>query len=75
MHIDNKKKDILVPGESPAQGLEDTLITEEAKCSINFTRSKLNFCLNLQYNVIMEEKFFYLLMLSKYINSNQKTLK
>ena len=27
-HIDNKKKDILILGKSPTQGLENTLITE-----------------------------------------------
>ena len=36
MHIDNKKKDILVLGEGPTQGLDNTTITA---CSINFSRS------------------------------------
>ena len=35
-HIDNKKKDILVLGIGPTQGLEHTL-TAEKKHSINFT--------------------------------------
>ena len=35
-HIDNKKKDILVLGKGPTQGLEHTLITK--------------FCLSLHYN-------------------------
>ena len=34
---DNKKEDILVLGESPAQGIDDTIVTAEAKYSINFT--------------------------------------
>ena len=28
-HIDNKKKDILVPGKGPTQGLENTLTAEK----------------------------------------------
>ena len=35
-HIDNKKKDILVLGKRPIQGLEHTL-TAEKMYSINFT--------------------------------------
>ena len=35
-HIDNKKKDILVLGKGPTQGLEHTL-TAENMYSINFT--------------------------------------
>ena len=50
MHIDNKKKDTLVLGETPPQKLDDTTITAESKYSINFTRSTKNFCLRLHYN-------------------------
>ena len=50
MHTDNKKKDILVLGERPTQGLDDTMITTEAKYSINFSRSNRKFCLSLHYN-------------------------
>ena len=28
-HIDNKKKDVLVPGKRPTQGLEHTLTAEK----------------------------------------------
>ena len=38
-HIDNKKKDILVLGKGPTQGLEHTL-TAEKMYSINFTLTK-----------------------------------
>ena len=48
-HIDNKKKNILVLGISPTQGLEHTL-TAEKMGSINFTVTKKKFCLNLHYN-------------------------
>ena len=49
-HIDNKKKDLLVLGKGPTQGLEHTL-TSEKMYSINFTVTKKKFCLSLHYNV------------------------
>ena len=49
VHIDNKKKDILVLGIGPKQGLEHTL-TAEKMYSINFTVTKKKFCLSLHYN-------------------------
>ena len=48
-HIANKKKDILVLGIGPTQGLEHTL-TAEKMYSINFTVTKKKFCLSLHYN-------------------------
>ena len=47
MYISSEKKDIPVIGEGPTQGLDDTTITEEAKYSIKFTRSRRKFCLGL----------------------------
>ena len=44
-HIDNKKKDILVLGKGPTQGLEHTL-TAEKMYSIKFTATNKNFCLS-----------------------------
>ena len=38
-HVDNKKKDILVLGKGPTQGLEHTL-TAEKMYLINFTEKK-----------------------------------
>ena len=49
IHIDNKKKDILVLGRGTTQGLESTL-TAEKIYSINFTVTKKKFCLSLHYN-------------------------
>ena len=43
------KKDILVLGKGPAQGLEHTL-TAKKLYSINFTVTKKKFCLSLLYN-------------------------
>ena len=48
-HIDNKKKDILVLGKRPTQGLEHTL-TAEKMYSINFTVTRKKFYLSLHYN-------------------------
>ena len=48
-HIDNKKKDILVLGFGPTQGIEHTL-TAEKIYSINFTVTKKEFCLSLHCN-------------------------
>ena len=49
IHIDNKKKDILVLGRGPTQELESTL-TAVKMYSINFTVTKKKFCLSLHYN-------------------------
>ena len=48
-HIDNKKKDILVLGKGPKQGLEHAL-TAEKIYSINFTVTNKKTCLSLHYN-------------------------
>ena len=48
-HIDNKKKDILILGVGPTQGLQHTL-TAEKVYSINFTVTNIKFCLSLHYN-------------------------
>ena len=48
-HIDNKKKDILILGIGPTQGLEHTL-TAEKMYSINFTEKNKRFCLSLHDN-------------------------
>ena len=48
-HIDNKKKDLLVLGKGPKQGLEHTL-TAEKMYSINFTVTNKRICLSLHHN-------------------------
>ena len=47
--IDNRKKDILILGKGPTQGLEHTLSAEKMY-SINFTKKNTKFCLSLHYN-------------------------
>ena len=50
VHVDNKGKDILILGEGPTQGFNDTILTAEAKYPINFTQSGKRFLLSLHYN-------------------------
>ena len=50
VHIDNKNKDILILGEGPTQGLDDTTLTSGAKYPINFTQSNRKFILSLHNN-------------------------
>ena len=47
--IDNRKKDLLILGKGPTQGLESTLSAEKMY-SINFTKKNTKFCLSLHYN-------------------------
>ena len=47
--INNRKKDVLVLGKGPTQGLEHTLSAEKIY-SINFTENKKKICLTLHYN-------------------------
>ena len=47
--IDNRKKDILILGKDPTQGLEH-ILTAEKMYSINFCKFQAKFCLSLHYN-------------------------
>ena len=67
VHIDDKNKGIFIVGEGPIQRVDDTTLIAEVKYPINFTQPRKRFVLS---NVVS-----YLLMLQKYINSKQKTLK
>ena len=49
VHVDNKKKYILILGKGPTQGLEHTL-TAEKMHSINFTEQHKKVCLILHYH-------------------------
>ena len=50
MHIDNKRKDILIVSRTLTQGLDGTAFTAEALYPINFTQSRKRFILSLHYN-------------------------
>ena len=57
MHDDNRKKNILIHGKGPMQGLCDTILTAEVEYSINFSKQQNKFCLSL-----LEVTVFCLLM-------------
>ena len=40
VHSCNRKKTILILGEEPTDGLDDTTVTAEAKHSVNITKSR-----------------------------------
>ena len=50
VYVDNRKKDILILGEDPTQGLDDTTLTSEKKYSISFTEYIKRLCLILHDN-------------------------
>ena len=50
VHVDNKRKGILILGEGPTQGWHDTTLTAEAIYPINSTQSAKRFVLSLHYN-------------------------
>ena len=50
IHVDNKKKDILILGKGPTQGLGKHSLTSKKTYSINFNVTKTKFCLSLHYN-------------------------
>ena len=72
LHLDNKKKDILILGKGSTQGLNDAVLTGEAQYSINISRSNREFCLSLYYTGSNKFLFVYT---TKYINSKQNVLK
>ena len=50
VHVDNKKKGILILGKGPTQRLNDTTLTAEKNFSINFTEHNKKFSLSLHYS-------------------------
>ena len=68
--IDNRKKDILILGKGPTQGLEHTLSAEKMY-SINFTENIKKFCLSLHYN---KENSYLFVNGTKIINFKRKDL-
>ena len=50
IHVDNKRKDILVLGKGSTQGLGEHSLTAGKMYSINFSKDNIKFCLSLHYN-------------------------
>ena len=57
VHIDNKKKDILILGKGSKHGLGDTTLNAEKEYWINFTEQKKKNCLSLHYNGVNSYTF------------------
>ena len=49
-HTNNRKKDIVVLGKRPTDGLDDTRVTAEVKYSVNITNPRKKISLSLHYN-------------------------
>ena len=70
IHVDNKKKDILVLGKGPTQGLESTLTAE--KCTqLTLLWQKKRF---VWAYTLTEQIVIYLLMAQKCLSLKQKIL-
>ena len=50
LHTDNRKKDILVIGKAPTNGLDEAAKALEAKYSFYINKFRKKICLSLQYN-------------------------
>ena len=50
VHVGNNGKDILIVGEGPTQGLDNTTLTAEAKSPINSAKSRKRFVFSLHFN-------------------------
>ena len=57
VHIDNRKKDVLILGKRPTDGLDDTTLTAEKDYSINFIEQQKKSCLSLHYNILNSNIF------------------
>ena len=57
VHIDNKKKYILILGKGPTQELDDIRLTAEKEFIINFSEHRKKFCLSLHYNGVNSYSF------------------
>ena len=58
VQIDDKNKDILILGEWPTQGLDDTTLTTETIYPISFTQPNKRFVLSLLYNRSNTQQLF-----------------
>ena len=50
LHVDIRKKYILLLGKDPAQGLDDTTLAAKKEYAINFREKHKKICLSLHYN-------------------------
>ena len=57
VHLNNKERYILLPGDGPAQGLDDTTLIAEKSYPINFIEPRNKFCLSLHCNGVNSSLF------------------
>ena len=50
VHVDNRDKNILILSEELTSELDDTTLTVQAKCPVNFTQPRKRFVLSLHSN-------------------------
>ena len=48
--VGNRKKDILIIGIGPTQGLHNATFTAEKEYAVNFSKQQKKFCLSLHYH-------------------------
>ena len=72
VHFDNKGNNILILGEGSTQRLDDTTLTVEATCPLNFTQPNKGFVLSLHYN---ESSSFLFVNTTKIYQFKTKNLK
>ena len=73
VQVDNKTKDIIILGEGPTQGFDDTKLTAEDKYLINFSVTRKKFSILGKVCIMMEPAGIYLSMVQKLLK--KKTLK
>ena len=66
VHIDDKKKDILILGIGSTQGLDDAMLPAQPQFSINFSRPNRKFCLSLHYDGSISFLFLYATKIYKF---------
>ena len=54
VHVDNRDKNILILSEELTSELDDTTLTVQAKCPVNFIQARKRFVLSLHSNGIQK---------------------
>ena len=74
VHVDNKKKDILILGKGTPQGLGEHSLTAEKMYLLNFTVTGKIFCLSFRYNGANSYLFFDGTKIIKFKSNHSETV-
>ena len=74
VHVDNKKKDILILGKGTPQGLGEHSLAAEKMYLLNFTVTGKNFCLSFRYNGANSYLFFDGTKIIKFKSNHSETV-